>query len=150
MNPHEFLTGPFQRVQLIREESAITLMFRCAGDVWGYEPLRDLLRHADREHFFSLALDNKHKLIAVELVSIGSMTTAIVHPREVYTGLLLSKACAWIAVHNHPSGDPTPSAEDISLTRRLREAADMLGIPFLDHLIFGGDRYVSFVDDGYW
>ena len=68
----------------------------------------------------------------------------------MFKALLLANAAAFAVAHNHPSGDPTPSKEDIEITRRLREAADMFGIRMLDHIVIGRERYVSFVDDGYW
>jgi DNA repair protein RadC len=82
----------------------------------------------------------------VNIVSIGSLTLSVVHPREVFKPAILLNACAIIAVHNHPSGDPTPSAEDRTLTTRLRDAGDLLGIRLLDHLILGDDYNYSFAD----
>ena len=94
-------------------------------------------------------LDAKNASIGVNVVSIGSLTLSIVHPREVFKPAILLNACAIIAVHNHPSGDPMPSPEDRTLTTRLREAGDLLGIRLLDHLILGEDRLYSFADHGW-
>lgn len=115
-----------------------------------YELMRPECELADREHFWTIYLDNKHRMIHVEEVSSGSLTGSIVHPREVYKGAVLANAAALVFVHNHPSGDPTPSKEDLELTRRLRQAGEILGIRVLDHVIIGNGRYISFVDDGYW
>ncbi|MCK6553903.1 DNA repair protein RadC [Candidatus Binatia bacterium] len=122
--------------------------FRGSADI--YALLREEAATWDRERFITLILDNKHNLIGVEEVSVGTLTAALVHPREVFKALLLANAAAFVVAHNHPSGDPTPSKEDIEITRRLREVADLFGIRMLDHVVIGRDRYVSFVDDGYW
>ncbi len=111
--------------------------------------LRPYFAGLDREQFLVCCLDAKNTSIGVNIVSIGSLTLSIVHPREVFKPAILLNACAIIAVHNHPSGDPTPSAEDRTLTARLREAGDLLGIRLLDHLILGDDRLYSFADQGW-
>ncbi len=105
------------------------------------------LRHETREVFASIHLDSKNRLLCVETVSIGSLSAAIVHPREVFKAALLSSAAAMVFVHNHPSGDPTPSREDLELTKRLQEAGELLGIRVLDHVIIGGE-HLSFADRG--
>ncbi len=97
----------------------------------------------ERERFLVLLLDGKHRLQRVEQVSEGTLTTSLVHPREVFRAAIREAAAAVIAVHNHPSGDPEPSAEDLEVTRRLRRAGCLLGIPLLDHVVVGGGRYVS-------
>ena len=111
--------------------------------------LRPCFAGLDREQFLVCCLDAKNVSIGVNIVSIGSLTLSIVHPREVFKPAILGNACAIIAVHNHPSGDPTPSVEDRTLTTRLREAGDVLGIRLLDHLILGDDRLYSFADQGW-
>ena len=97
-----------------------------------------------------MPLDNKHRKLRDVMVSKGSLTASIVHPRDVFAQVVRWSAAAIIFVHNHPSGDPTPSKEDIEITRRLREAGEMMGVRVLDHVIIGKGRFVSFVDDGYW
>jgi len=111
--------------------------------------LRPCFDGLDREQFLVCCLDAKNISIGVNIVSIGSLNLSIVHPREVFKPAILLNACAILAVHNHPSGDPTPSAEDRTLTTRLREAGDLLGIRLLDHLILGDDRLYSFADQGW-
>lgn len=103
----------------------------------------------DREHFLVLGLDAKHRVIGTNLVSVGSLTLAIVHPREVFKPLILMNASAWVSAHNHPSGDVTPSSEDRVLTKRLREAGELLGITLLDHLILANENSYSFADQGW-
>ena len=93
-------------------------------------------------------LDSKNRLLCLEIVSVGSLNASIVHPREVYKSALLSSAAAIVFVHNHPSGDPTPSREDIELTSRLKQASDLLGIRLLDHVVIGSGRHFSFADSG--
>ena len=94
-------------------------------------------------------LDAKNVSIGVNIVSIGTLTLSLVHPREVFKPAILLNAWAIIAVHNHPSGDSSPSPENRTLTTRLREAGDLLGIRLLDHLILGDDRHYSFADQGW-
>ena len=110
------------------------------------DALRPFFAGLDREQFLVCALDAKHAIIGVNVVSVGSLTLSIVHPREVMKPLILLNAGAWICAHNHPSGDPAPSAEDRELTKRLREVSDLLGIRLLDHLILGESRVFSFAD----
>lgn len=102
----------------------------------------------NREHFFSLHLNSKNRLIREVLVSIGSLNMSVVHPREVFSAAVRDSAAALIFIHNHPSGDPEPSSEDNECTRRLVQAGRILGIRVLDHIIFGRDVYYSFSDDG--
>jgi len=102
------------------------------------------LRDSKREVFLVLLLDSKHRVIREERVSEGSLTASIVHPREVFQAAISELAGAILAIHNHPSGDPTPSAEDFEITRRLKDAGDLLGIQLLDHVILGDGEFVSF------
>ena len=141
------------KLRVVREQAAETdirhgYSFRGSGEVWA--GFRDHFALCDREVFALLILDNKHRMVGYHQVAEGSLTASIVHPREVFKALVLSNAAAFICMHNHPSGDPTPSKEDIEITRRLRELADLIGIRLLDHVVFGDGRFVSFVDDGYW
>ena len=115
-----------------------------------YEVFRERFMRADREEFLVVLVDAKNKLLGFHVVSVGSLTSSIVHPREVFKAAILSNAAAVILVHNHPSGDPVPSAEDLSITSRLCETGEVIGIKVLDHVVIGEGRYVSFVDDGYW
>lgn len=105
------------------------------------------LRIEAKEYFFAIHLDGKNRICCVDEVSVGSLNQSIVHPREVFKTALLSSAAAIILLHNHPTGDPTPSREDIEITRRLREVGDIIGIRILDHIIIG-DSHVSFVNQG--
>ena len=111
--------------------------------------LRPFFAGLDREQFLVCCLDAKHAIIGVNIVSIGSLTLSIVHPREVFKPAILLNSCGIIAAHNHPSGDPTPSAEDRTLTARLRQAGELIGIALLDHIVLGDDRIYSFADQGW-
>ncbi len=101
-----------------------------------------------REVFLCLHLNSKNTIVCVDPVSQGSLNASIVHPREVFSSALLSAAAGLIFIHQHPSGDPEPSREDIELTTRLQDGAKLLGIRVLDHIIIGEDRYISFADRG--
>ena len=111
--------------------------------------LRPLYHGLDREQFLVACLDAKHTVIGVNVVSVGSLTLSIVHPREVFKPAILLNSAAIICAHNHPSGDPQPSSEDRVLTARLRQAGDLIGITILDHIILGEDRTFSFADQGW-
>jgi len=106
------------------------------------------LMRETKENFVTLHLDCKNKIVCMDTVSIGSLNQSIVHPREVFKSACLSNAAAMILVHQHPSGDATPSREDLEITRRLKEAGELLGIRVLDHVIVGDGEYVSFVERG--
>ncbi len=101
------------------------------------------LRGLQQETFHVLLLDGRHALRRRELVSSGTLTTSLVHPREVFRPAVREGAAAVICAHNHPSGDPEPSAEDLDVTRRLLRAGRTLGIPLLDHVVIGEGRFVS-------
>ncbi len=105
------------------------------------------LQNETKECVLSLHLDAKNRICCVDEVAIGSLDEAIVHPREVFKSALLSSAAAIVLIHNHPSGDPTPSKMDFEITDRLKKAAEVLGVRLLDHIIIGDD-YVSFADRG--
>jgi len=103
---------------------------------------------AAKEHFLLLAMNNKNRVNGFKVVSTGSLTASLVHPREVWRTALYLCAAAVVFVHNHPSGDPAPSQEDQEITRRLKETGDMLGIRVLDHVVLGDGRFFSFSDRG--
>jgi len=103
---------------------------------------------ASKEYFVSLHLNAKNQLIREVLVSIGSLSTSVVHPREVFSPAVRDSTAALIFLHNHPSGDPSPSREDWDCTQRLCRAGKILGIRVLDHIILGHDDYFSFADAG--
>lgn len=114
-----------------------------------YAELADIA-NADREHFIVFDVNVRHRVIARRVVSVGFLCGVDVHPREVFKGAILNSAHAIILAHNHPSGDPTPSRQDIDLTARIREAGELLGISVLDHVIACADGFTSFASRSDW
>ena len=106
------------------------------------------LRGETREHFLVLLLNARHECTAVETVSIGSLNASIVHPREVFRPAVLAASASIIVAHNHPSGDPEPSEEDLSITRRLVQVVELLGIALLDHVVIASRGVVSLRERG--
>ena len=106
------------------------------------------LAKESKEYFFTIHLDGKNRIVCFDRVSIGSLNQAIVHSREVFKTACISNAAAVILLHNHPTGDPTPSQEDLAITRRLKESGEILGIKVLDHIIIGDGEFMSFVEKG--
>jgi len=153
---HGFTTGAVNRLSAVFEiakrygerEFKIGEPFRGSSDIYAH--FRERLAVETCEFFYAVLLDNKHRKLRDVLVSKGSLTSAIVHPRDVFAQVVRHSAAAILLVHNHPSGDATPSAEDIAITRRLREVGELMGVRVLDHIIIGKGRYVSFVESGYW
>ena len=107
------------------------------------------MRFLTQEHFVTLYLNTKNQVMNKKTVFIGSLNASIVHPREVYKEALRRSAASIICIHNHPSGDPSPSREDIEVTKRLNECGRILGIDLLDHLIIGENKFVSLKEKGY-
>jgi DNA repair protein RadC len=106
------------------------------------------LKNVDREHFYAVLLNTKNEVLALELVSVGSLNASIVHPREILKPAILASAASIVLVHNHPSGDPTPSAEDVEFTRRFAKCGELIGIQLLDHVIIGDGHYRSLKEAG--
>lgn len=118
---------------------------RCGSDVASV--VRETVRGSRRESFFALLLDARHRVLALRVVSTGSLEAAPVHPREVFSPAVREGAKAVVVAHNHPSGDPTPSREDRAVTERLRMAGELLGIELLDHVVVGEASYFSFAEE---
>ena len=117
----------------------------CPQDVADF--LMPRLRYAAKEQFVVILLNSKNKVIGTEVVSEGSLSSSIVHPREVYAPAILHHAAAIMVAHNHPSGDPKPSFEDEEVTRMLSRSGKVLGIPMIDHVIIGDGNYYSFLEN---
>ncbi|MEG6614885.1 DNA repair protein RadC [Peptococcaceae bacterium 1198_IL3148] len=105
--------------------------------------MMDDMRYLDREHFKAVLLNTKNQVLAIETISVGTLNSSVVHPRELFKVAIKKSSAHIILVHNHPSGDPTPSREDIEITRRIQEGGEILGISVLDHLIIGDNKFVS-------
>ncbi len=140
---------PKYRISLVREPGYSAPSRVLSDSRSAATALRPLFDSLDREQFAVCCLDAKHAIIGVNIVSTGSLTITVVHPRETFKAAILLNACALICVHNHPSGDPTPSPEDRVLTKRFRDAGELLGITLLDHLILGEEQVYSFADQGW-
>jgi DNA repair protein RadC len=142
---------PVYKIALVRE-TALKMPHRprMVSSVDVAEIVRTYLAGTDREHFLVLTLDCKNRLIGLNTVSIGSLSSSLAHPREVFKLAILQNAAAIIIAHNHPSGDITKSVEDRNLTERLKHVGDLLGIRLLDHVTVGDgtERFFSFADDG--
>jgi len=110
--------------------------------------VRSRLKGKKKEYFLALLLDTRNQLIKVAEISVGSLDSSIVHPREVFKEAISASAASVIFVHNHPSGDPTASEDDIKLTKRLAEAGEIVGIDVLDHIIIGDKTYLSLKREG--
>lgn len=117
----------------------------CPQDVADF--LMPRLRYAAKEQFVVILLNSKNKVIGTEVVSEGSLSSSIVHPREVFAPAMLHHAAAIMVAHNHPSGDPKPSLEDEEVTRMLSRSGKVLGIPMIDHVIIGDGNYYSFLEN---
>jgi DNA repair protein RadC len=111
--------------------------------------MMDRLRFQLKEHFVALHLDAKRRLIGEEIVSVGSLDSTVAHPREIFKTAIKRSAAAIICLHNHPSGDPTPSYEDLEVTRRLVECGQILGVDVLDHIVIGSHSYCSMREKGW-
>ena len=122
--------------------------YRIEHPIHAYHLLKDELEQEKRELFVVILQDTKGFVICHEVVSIGSLTQTLVHPREVFYPAIRHKATSLIIAHNHPSGDPTPSPEDFDLTKILIEVSQVVGIPIHDHLIIGQQRYISLRQTG--
>jgi DNA repair protein RadC len=142
--------GPTVRVKLVAAENAASYLpaipFTSSKDVMDYF---STLEEEPREVVIATYMDNKHRVISVEEVSRGTLTASLFEPRAILQGALLTNAAALIVVHNHPSGDPRPSPEDISVTKALKQTAELLPVRFLDHVIIGRGSYISLGDKGY-
>jgi DNA repair protein RadC len=123
------------------EEEEPELPVRGPGDV--YRRMGPRLKDVAQEEFHALLLNTRHRVVREVLVTRGILDAALIHPREVFRLAVSEGAAGVILVHNHPSGDPAPSAEDRAVTRQLGEAGRALGIPVLDHVVIGRGRYVS-------
>ena len=139
---------PKIQISMVKEIYISKESFKNSAEIAQSEIVEKELRHADREKFICLHLNVKNNIISYEVVSIGNLSSSLVHPREVFKGAILANAASVIFMHNHPSGDPQPSSEDKSVTGLLVKAGDILNIRVLDHIIIAGKTYLSFIEQG--
>lgn len=131
------------RVQLVREATFQYSGERLSSPERVVDVVGPQIADADREHLVALLVNARHALLAVHTVSIGTLDSSTAHPREVFKAAVLANAAGVVLVHNHPSGDPSPSQDDLAATQQLAEAGRILGIEVLDHVIIAGSRWVS-------
>ncbi|WP_347862661.1 DNA repair protein RadC [Salimicrobium sp. PL1-032A] len=149
--------GPAKAVQLMAaielgkrvhyEKRKEGFLIRSPEDGAGY--VMEEMRHLKQEHFVALFLDVKNRVLSKRTVFVGSLNSSIVHPRELFKEAVKRSAASIVCVHNHPSGDPSPSPEDIQVTKRLKECGKLLGIELLDHLVIGDSSFISLKEKGY-
>lgn len=149
--------GPVKAIEL---QAAFELGRRQMGNIIGKRPVIRLPKDVaelmmpqmsllTQEHFVCLFLNTKNQVIGKQTIFVGSLDASIVHPREVFKEAIKRSSASVICLHNHPSGDPTPSREDIAVTKTLMGAGDLVGIALLDHVIIGDGKYISLKEQGY-
>ena len=135
-------------IKLVKESSFLYENRRVNSPNDAIELFTRFLSESDREQFIVCCMDIKNQPTSINVVSIGTLNSSLVHPREVFKAAILANSASIIVAHNHPSGDPTPSKEDINITVRLKEAGKIIGVDIIDHIIIGDDRYVSLKEKG--
>ena len=139
---------PKVQISMVKEIFVANPVYRCSEDVANGEIVEKELKHSDREKFICLHFNVKNQVISYEVVSVGSLCSSIVHPREVFKAAILANAASVLFMHNHPSGNTEPSIDDIESTNRLCKAGSILGINILDHLIITPNDFLSFRQKG--
>ena len=139
-------TIPLVRVQLVRDSGVAAPVNKIMSPQDTFEIARQRLEFSDREVFLVIHVATDMAVISIEAAHIGTLDTGITSPREIFKGAILANAAAVIFAHNHPSGDPTPSPDDVNTTRELVKAGEILDIPVLDHVIIGAGRYISMAE----
>ena len=135
-------------IKLVREATVLYQNRTINSPQDAVELMEPFLKDVDRECFLVVCVDTKNQPTSIAIISIGTLNSSLVHPREVFKIAILANAYGIILGHNHPSSDPTPSQEDLKVTQRLIEAGKVLGIEVLDHLIIGNNRHVSLKERG--
>ena len=133
--------------RVIARPSTRSRALRGSAEAWYF--CKERLRERDKESFLVVALDARNRPVGEEIVSTGTLTQSLVHPREVFAPLLRHGAASFLVAHNHPSGDPRPSNDDHHVTSRLKDCAEIFSIPLLDHLVVTDNQYHSYADHGW-
>lgn len=137
-------------LKVVRDKELVYVPDKIIGYVADvFKLTKTLIAEADREHFLVFSLGMKNEINGIQICSIGTLSEAVIHPREIFKYSILKNASKIIVVHNHPSGDLTPSDADIRSTKQLVEAGNLLGIQVLDHLIVNSDDFFSFAEKGW-
>lgn len=139
-------------VELVRESAKVYDLDKVINSPErAYDVIEEVLKLSSKtkEHLVMMSLNTKNEIVGLHTIHIGSVNASIVHPREILQQAILNNATSFMIFHNHPSGDPSPSREDIDVTKRLAEAGTIIGIQLLDHIIIGTNRFVSLKEKGY-
>ena len=131
---------------VLKDKKKDKYKIRKSEDIYNY--IKDEVRDLKQEHFYVLYLDNKKNIVEKKLLFVGTINGSVVHPREIFKYAYLNSASFIVCIHNHPSGDPTPSQEDVDLTNHLIDIGKLNNIPILDHIIIGDSKYYSFFEEG--
>lgn len=134
-------------LEMVKESSLLYSPRQCGSVQQAYDLIRTFIEKKDREHLIVIGLNAKNEPTLINYAHIGTVNQSIAAPRDILKPILLSNSVRYLIGHNHPSGNPEPSQQDIQLTNRLHEASELLGIKLLDHLIIGDDAYYSFRED---
>jgi DNA repair protein RadC len=135
-------------IKMVKESSVLYKNRKVTSPSDAYSLIKEFLDCADREQLIVCSLNTKNQPTTINVVSIGTLNSSLVHPRELFKAAILSNAASIILYHNHPSGDPEPSTEDVNITHRLKECGKLLGIELVDHIIIGDERFVSLKEKG--
>ena len=147
---HERTESPMYVCELTKRTYRSKPQIEIKGPEDAFNVLRKRFKHGEaREFFVAILLSARNTVIGIETISVGSLNASIVHPREVYQPAVAKSAASLILAHNHPSGNPEPSDDDLALTRRLVSVGDLMGIPIVDHLIVAGGGFLSLKQQGY-
>ena len=136
-------------LKMIRENSILYGNRRIKSSYEAVGLVKEFLENSDREKLIVCCLNTKNEPTSLSVVSVGSLNSSIVHPREVFKTAVVSNSASVIIAHNHPSGDMRPSKEDLNITERIKQSGEILGIKLLDHLIIGNEKYLSLKEEGY-
>jgi DNA repair protein RadC len=136
-------------LKLVKESSLLYQKRSIRSPQEGYEFIKAFLEDKDREYFIVVSLDTKNQPTNINITSIGTLNSALIHPREIYKAAIVGNACSIMCFHNHPSGVATESREDVDVTKRLVESGRILGIDVIDHIIIGDGSYTSLKEKGY-
>ncbi|MBN1057075.1 JAB domain-containing protein [Clostridium botulinum] len=135
-------------LKVIKESSVLYSNRRISTPIEAVNLLRNLLEDCDREKMLVCCLNTKNEPTNISVVSIGSLNSSIVHPREVFKTAIVSNSASILIAHNHPSGNTTPSKEDINITERIKKSGEIIGIKMIDHIIIGENSYISLKEEG--
>lgn len=135
-------------IKLVKEKSFLYKNRTVSDPKEAYSLIKDILQDEDREKLIACYLNTKNQPVAINVISVGSLNSSIIHPREIFKAAILCNSASFILFHNHPSGNPDPSLEDIQATKRIKECGKLMGIEMLDHIIIGDEAYYSMIEKG--